>query len=268
MRRGAGEWLRSIASNERFERLSWWSLGFGVASCVVMEMVSPAPLWVFGIPLATWAALGPFIASGSPGWRLRSMVRGARAEREVGQVLEYALTGGGCGIAHGVTEVAAAGDIDHLLVTPQALWVVETKSGRVPLQRFDPALKRIAWHMQAVRRWAPAGTLVRGCLVVWSDEAGGRRSRNAGGETIQVYDRAAARTELVRALRREVRGERRMDPTLARRVWKLGAGSDENPEWGVSGTRTQRKVLQRRVVCVAVGVAVTVGVLATYALAW
>ena len=53
---------------------------------------------------------------------------GMTAERNVAGVIECALSADGCATAHGVTNIPnTIGDIDHLVATPQCLWVVETK---------------------------------------------------------------------------------------------------------------------------------------------
>ena len=146
------------------------------------------------------------------------MRTGAHAEETIGQVIEYALTRDTCGVAHHVEEIARVGDIDHLVATPNGLWVIETKNGRVPKSQFAETLRRIAANVEGVREWAP-DTRVTGCLVFASEqEKRPKPTYRAGKETIRAF---ADPTELMRELRNEARGSGD-SVELAWRVWKLG----------------------------------------------
>ena len=153
------------------------------------------------------------------GWRLTDMKKGARAEETIGQAIEYALTRDACAVAHHVEDIARVGDIDHLVATPDGLWVIETKHGRVPTSEFRETLRRIAANVEAVREWAP-DTPVTGCLVFGSDqERPPKPTYNHGKETIRAF---GSRTKLMRELRSEARGTGGSND-LAMRVWKLGS---------------------------------------------
>ena len=60
-------------------------------------------------------------------WGLENLSKGLDAEMKVGQIIEYAITDARCAVAHSVTSIAKVGDIDHIIATPAAIWVVETK---------------------------------------------------------------------------------------------------------------------------------------------
>ncbi|MDE0032365.1 MAG: nuclease-related domain-containing protein [Deltaproteobacteria bacterium] len=67
--------------------------------------------------------------------------------------------------------IAKVGDIDHLVATPKAVWVIETKYGAVPPGLLSETVNRIGDNMGAVREWAGQvapgkKTPVRGCLVL------------------------------------------------------------------------------------------------------
>ena len=94
---------------------------------------------------------------------------GEKAETLAAQVIEHALTAPDCALARSVVAIARARDIDHLVATPVRLWVIETKHRRGPRERFPEVLRRIADNTTAVWEWAPAGTPVRGCLVLADD---------------------------------------------------------------------------------------------------
>ena len=148
------------------------------------------------------------------------LLKGAAAERTVGGSIEYAITAPGCAVAHSVTEVAGIGDIDHLVATPNCFWVVETKYRRVPQERFAEVLRRIRVNLEAVRRWAPPGVEVRGCLVLATEKELPRKRLYEEGQ-VEVFDPRS----LVRKLKEEsTRQADNGDVSVARRVWKLAGG--------------------------------------------
>lgn len=223
MKRNPGEWLRDMLLDRML-----------VIALLAMTGIG----WLFGAALTLWVAFGVRLFSESislimlpgagfvlvalykarRGWRLSNMRTGARAEETIGQAIEYALTRDACAVAHHVTEIARVGDIDHLVATPNALWVIETKHGRVPKSQFAETLRRIAANVEGVREWAH-GTRVTGCLVFANEqEKRPKPSFKHGRETIRAF---ADPTALMRELRKEARGVGD-SVELARRVWRLG----------------------------------------------
>ena len=156
-----------------------------------------------------------------PSWSLSNLVKGMDAEYRIGQVIDYALVPADCAVAHGVTGLAAHGDIDHLAATPARLWVIETKVRAVPPHRFPEVLDRLAANVDAVRRWAP-GVPVRGCLVLLEPFQGRRDYEAVDGTPVVVHDEKSLRD----ALRTDARGSGPVKPALARRVWALGQAVD------------------------------------------
>ncbi len=98
-------------------------------------------------------------------WWTRNIEKGLDAETRVGQAIDYAVAAPGSAVAHGVTEIAKYGDIDHIVRTPARLWVVETKLGWVPKKEFRKVLAQIAANVAAVREWMPNYD-VQGCLAL------------------------------------------------------------------------------------------------------
>ena len=148
------------------------------------------------------------------------LLKGAAAERNVGGSIEYALTAPGCAIAHSVTAVAEIGDIDHLVATPNCLWVVETKYRMVPKDLFREVLRRLRVNLEAVRRRAPTGVEVRGCLVLATGNGLPHKRLYENGQ-VEVFDPKS----LVRELKREsVKPAGKADLLTARRVWELVSG--------------------------------------------
>lgn len=227
MKRNPGEWLRSRILERNLEVALWtvagsaWLLG-AVVALWVGSGSKPLGQW-FGLIAALLpgaAFLGKALYVEKRGWRMPDMRKGARAEEMVGHAIEYALTRGTCAVAHHVEDedIARIGDIDHLVATPDGLWVIETKHGRVPKSEFAETLRRIAANVEGVREWAP-GVRVTGCLVFANKQR--RRPKPAyehGKETIRAF---ADRTALMGELRKKARemGDSRR---LARRVWELG----------------------------------------------
>ena len=135
------------------------------------------------------------------------------------------MFGPGCAVAHSVRSVAKIGDVDHLVSTPVGLWVVETKYARVPPSAFPAVLERIAPNVKAVREWAPAGTEVRGALVLAKGQKAERQEPyREAGEDIWAFRPA----ELMTTLAGEARSSRRADARLAEEVWRLGRWRAEN----------------------------------------
>ena len=154
-------------------------------------------------------------------WTIDNLQKGLDAENRVGQIIEYAITAKDCAVAHSVTEIAKVGDIDHIVATPRGIWVIETKYKKVPKKSFPEVLGRIAANTDAVRKWAPAGTHVRGCLVLAYEPEKAKKSFSHGNEKIAVYTEDSLAT-LMRELRKEARGRRSLDGQISKDIWKLG----------------------------------------------
>ena len=157
-------------------------------------------------------------------WSVANLERGMDAEYRMGQVIDYALVPRNCAVAHGVVGIAAEGDIDHLVATPQALWVVETKVRAVPKGRFPAVVDRIARNVHAVEAWAP-DTPARGCLALLEPFRGKRDYQARDGTPVVVHDERSLRD----ALRAEALAEGAVGAELAHRVWQLGRVTPTQP---------------------------------------
>jgi len=224
MRRFAGSWVRSQALSRLHLLIaaSAGVAGFGLHVLFAYAVeVSLGPAWIATTSIAALAlAVLPLLI----GWRstergdIANWLKGADSERNVGQVIEYAITAPHCAVAHSVTELTGAGDIDHLVATPVGLWVVETKHRRLPRKMFLRTLSTIARKVKEVRAWAPPDTPVRGCLVLDNPEGAMQRRRQASGETIFVHSTGS----LAKALVEEAGAYPGVSPKLAKSVWQLG----------------------------------------------
>ncbi len=93
--------------------------------------------------------------------------QGLEAERQIGDFIEHAVAQRGCGFAHDVKEaLGGRGNVDHVVLTPAGVWVVETKSNWVSKRRFPPALRQVAQNVDRVRSHLETSLPVRGALVI------------------------------------------------------------------------------------------------------
>ena len=73
----------------------------------------------------------------------------------------------GCAVAHDVMEaLSGRGNVDHVVMTPAGIWVVETKSDQLSKRRFPQALRQVAEDASRVRRHLETFLPVRGAAVV------------------------------------------------------------------------------------------------------
>lgn len=196
-------------------------LGIGVVFYVVF------PQWIgFGWGVVAYGATAaallivPWVTeSRAYRWNLENLAKGVDAETRVGQVIERAITAEHCAVAHSVTEIAKVGDIDHIVATPRAVWVIETKYKKVPEDLFDGVLRRIAANTRAVRQchWLPEGTPVRGCLVLAYEKKLVKTKYKAEGELITAY----TTTSLLKEMGSEALGGPSLDREIVKKIWTL-----------------------------------------------
>ena len=229
MRKTAGSFPRG----KKIRLLMWGMMGagslLGLSAGLLFSAVEP---WIgpFGlIVLYTAAASAVYFAvraldRPSSRWNVDNLIKGERAEARVGQAIEYAIAARNCAVAHSVTDIAKVGDIDHIVATPAAIWVIETKYKKVPSDIYPEVLRRIAANTEAVRKWAPAGRPVRGCLVLAYEPRKFKPSALAGQEKIAVYTEKTL-GDFRRQLREEARGEKLRDEQIATAVWNLDQGA-------------------------------------------
>ena len=179
---------------------------------------------LLGVAIALWVAAYVTVVVGTTavvgslflwGWRRRrrdALRKGHIAERQIGRALEQAITAKGCAIAHNVTAIMDSGDIDHIVATPQSVWVIETKYRRVPDDRFPKVLSRLHACRGRVEALLPRGTPVRSCLVLAYEEDGVKRERDG----ILVYNHETFHDEFVARLREERQGPVAVDQSVTR----------------------------------------------------
>ena len=220
MRRSAGAFVR----RKRNELLVIMAAGAGTvmglsAGALFHPLIGPwlGGVWALGAVLVAAVVLLLSIRY-LERRRLGSLGKGEEAETHAGQAIEHALTVPDCAVARSVITIARVGDIDHLVATPVRLWVIETKYRRIPREQFPEVLRQIADNTSAVWEWAPAGTPVRGCLVLANDARSQRKTFDYGKEPIVVHTPAS----LAHELKAEARKERMIDERVAANVRELG----------------------------------------------
>ena len=129
----AGGWLR-----ERFfvRIATAGMLLMAVVGCTLGFVVRGLP--VFDGPagtLASWGATGVMVLALGLFYAYCRRVgaswgAGLAAERQIGDPIDHAVARRGCAVAHDVKEaLGGRGNVDHVVMTPAGIWVVETKSG-------------------------------------------------------------------------------------------------------------------------------------------
>ena len=190
----AGSWLRTqYFSRFAFSQsLATSILAFGLGYAFRDFFVPEAATW--GSGKTGWAVLGLGIMAFGVGQlfyrRLHaSYWRGFAAERWVGDVIEHAVARPGCAFAHDVKEaLRGLGNVDHVVKTPDCIWVVETKAGWQDGRRFPEALEQVVRNVERVRRHVGPGVAVRGALVIadrWDRAL--NRDYDCRGETVKGF---------------------------------------------------------------------------------
>ena len=140
---------------------------------------------------------------------------------DTARAIEHALAAPGCAAAHAVSAIARAALIDHLVATPVRLWVITVVNRRVPRDELPAALARIGDNTTAVWDWAPAGTPVRGCLVLGHEVRPERNQYDYGKGPVAVHTPAT----LARELKAEAKRSHDLDEHVADAVARLSAVS-------------------------------------------
>ena len=197
----------------------WWSIDWAARVQAAASVV---------LLLAFWWALNRIRYSA------RNLEKGIEAEERTGEVIEYALAQANCAAAHNVTDVTDTGDIDHLVATPQAVWVVDSKF-RYNKRWLEDKVNEVEQQVHAVEQWvAQQGfrqTPVKGCLAFLTgfDEENDEQVAKGGTVVLCVDVSGKQNNGLVKALRETMKNQpiQTVDKDLIRQIWKLGA--EESP---------------------------------------
>ena len=227
----AGQWLlervvvRFVLATMAVFGLLGFSLGFMAREVPLVDrVVGEFPEWAI-------TAAGGFIivVVAAVSWLLigrtdSSWHRGLAAERRVGDWIEHVLVRKGCAFAHDVKEsLGPGGNVDHVVLTPAGVWVVETKAAWLREERFKDALRQVAGNVQRVRDKLETPLPIRGALVIADDTKPYESDRDWQGEPITAFRLVS----FWRRLQEECGGDAVAPPgeleELARQVWDLGS---------------------------------------------
>ena len=229
----AGGWLmervllRFVLSTMGVFGLSGLVLGIMVRDVPVVDrFVGQLPYW------ATPVAAGVIFISAIVVWSLfmvrtdSTWHRGLAAERRVGDRIEHALVGNGCAFAHDVKEaIGSGGNVDHIVLTPAGVWVVETKAAWLGGRLFKEALQQVSRNVRQVRKKLATPLPIRGALVIADDGKPFESDCDWFGEPIKAFRLVS----FWKQLREECDGDAVAPPpeleALARKVWGLGSTS-------------------------------------------
>ena len=225
----AGSWLRweMLRRVVSAGMLAMAAIGFGIGftfrGLPVLDAVDEA-MAVWGMVAMMSLVCGALYVFGG---RVESTWRaGWDAERRVGDLIEHAIVEAGCAFAHDVKEaLGGSGNVDHVVMTPAGIWVVETKAHWLSPRRFPAALGQAATGARRVRRHLKTPVPVRAALVIAERAEGAfERDHDWAGEAVKVFD-AMTFWRVLREERRQGRAvERYCDSDrVARMVWDLGS---------------------------------------------
>ena len=182
----------------------WWAM---LGSLCVIGLAYGVVVWVLRQTQSTWG-------------------RRLAAERRVGDRIEHALVRPGCAFAHDVKEaLGGSGNVDHVVLTPAGVWVVETKAGWLDKGPFTNALRQVATNVERVRRNLNAPDApVRGALVIADNQELYEADHDWKDEPVAVFRVVS----FWRRLQQECgadgqRIEIQKGESLARKVWSLGS---------------------------------------------
>ncbi|MCY4499034.1 MAG: nuclease-related domain-containing protein [Rhodospirillaceae bacterium] len=225
----AGAWIRW----EFLKRIALAGmLLMTIVGCALGVIVRGLP--IFDGPagsLASWMAAGATILALGVFYAYcrgvdASWGRGLEAERQIGDLIDHAVAQRGCAVAHDVKEaLGGQGNVDHVVMTPAGIWVVETKSDWLSKRRFRSALRQVAENVDRVRSHLETSLPVRGALVIAdrsNDSLAVRYDWN--GETVQAF--GAKKFWRVLSVEREETDADVRSPEMARverAVWNLGS---------------------------------------------
>lgn len=122
------------------------------------------------------------------GWSTRNLLKGLDSETVVADVIERSMLGSfGCFLANDVMLRRGRGNVDHIVVTPASVLVVETKYRRVRRKDFRKVLEKIDMHVRILKQHVGAEADVVGCLVFAHPAEKAKKSYEFSGQTIRAF---------------------------------------------------------------------------------
>lgn len=210
-RRRPGQYLREKLLDQTFYvvMIGGVAIGLAVASLLYLIVVGwlglskefPRFLLYFtgvGLVVVVWWTFS------RRNWSARNLLKGMIGETTVADVIERSmLQAFGCFVANDVRLPNTGGNIDHIVVTPQRVLVIETKYRRVIRKRFPHVVRQIVKCTEIVRRYVGSEVEVIGCLVIADPTTKVKPTYSVpGGQTIHAYTSSALQSTLEQECRK------------------------------------------------------------------
>jgi hypothetical protein len=157
-------------------------------------------------------------------WSFRNLLKGMESESIVADVIERSmLQVFGCFVVNDVLIHGGLGNIDHIVVTPGGVLVVETKYRRLKYEHYQKAMRQIVGRVHKIEQYLGADVDVVGCLVLVHPSARVKSSYSYAGQTIRAFTLES----LKRFLDRECSKPRTLNEDVIQKVAKLGFDESE-----------------------------------------
>ena len=180
--------------------------------------------WVLLYWILMCLAFVAFMTYSKGGWSFRNLLKGMESESIVADVIERSmLQVFGCFVVNDVLLHGGLGNIDHIVVTPGRVLVIETKYRRLKYEYFQKAMRRIVGHVHKIEQYLGADVDVVGCLVLVHPSAGVKNSYSYAGRTIRAFKLES----LKRFLDRECSKPRTLNEDVLQKVAQLGFDESE-----------------------------------------
>ena len=158
--------------------------------------------------------------------RAKRYARGLEAERRVGDQIEWALTQPTCAVAHDLKEILQlSGNIDHIVLTPVGVWVIETKSHWLSEKNFPKALRQTANNTRHIQKHLNTSLPVRAALVIdeWEkQEQSYCKDYEIDGQTVTAFFAKDLRQQLRKECKQSLE-DQKGNTRVGELIWQLGA---------------------------------------------
>ena len=232
----SGAWLQRMLSERNEGALATlmvatgFLMGFLLRGLPTMDGFMRAfPIWA--VAACGAVLIGTFLAVVLAYVRRTQATWGAgwAAERRVGDRIEHALVRPDCAFAHDVREVlGGGGNVDHVVLTPAGVWVVETKASWLEPERFQKALQQAARNAQRLREHLATQIPVRAALVIADSEEPYEHECDWLGEEVIAFRLVSFWQRLGTECKSEA-ADGSEQKKLRQLVWNLGSTAHLNP---------------------------------------
>ena len=165
-----------------------------------------------------------FMTYSKGSWSFRNLIKGMESESIVADVIDRSLLQAfGYLVVNDVLLQEGHGNIDHIVVTPGRVLVIETKYRRLKYEYFQKAKRQIVGHVHELEQYLGADVDVVGCLVVVHPSERVKSSYSYAGRTIRAFKLEP----LKRFLDRECSKPRTLREDVIQKVAKLGFDESE-----------------------------------------